>query len=322
MQLRLIIVFIFFISKGYSQFVEILDKTQKTPVSFATISFGNGNGIFADSQGTFYFSKKLYTDIDSLYISSIGFKELKIATKNLPKQLFLTPDIATLKEVYLTNKKQGKYHTETIAPKTHDDYFKCWLPTVESEIAVFFPSSPDYDSKISTVSIPIKKEDSHHSRGKTQRFSTLFKMQFYHNDNGKPGQRLLHDHIIFKITDKDKKVYELSIDDKEIFIPKDGIFISIQVLGYTDKKGELQKSPKYHVVKTNRGIVKVSTTFRPLLPFTQKFKEDRTFVRRIFYKNRAWQKFDATYNDTNNLVLSKFNNYGLGIKLHHYKKID
>ena len=35
-------------------------------------------------------------------------------------------------------------------------------------------------------------------------------------------------------------------------------------------------------VKTPKGVVKVSTTFRPLLPFTSEIPESRTFVKRIF----------------------------------------
>ncbi|WP_459209909.1 peptidase associated/transthyretin-like domain-containing protein [Aquimarina rhabdastrellae] len=318
--MRVLILFLLLVSlKGYTQLVQIVDKDQKQPVSYATISFGNGNGIFADSQGKFFFLKKLYADIDTLYISSIGYQDLKIATKQLPKQLFLTPEVSSLKEVYITAKKKGKYTIKKIDAKAHNDYFKSWLPTVESEIAVYFPYQEEKSSKIASIFFPIKKEESRTHKGKNASFSTLFKLQFYQNDHGQPGQRLFYDNIFFTVTHKDKSIFELDISDHEVFIPKEGIFIAIQVLGYTDKKGELQKSPKYHIVKTKRGNVKISTTFRPLLPFTNKFENDRTFVRRIFYKNRTWQKFDSTYSKTNNLVLSKYNNYGMGVKLHLYK---
>ena len=44
---------------GFSQNTNIISETQE-PVSFASISFGNGNGIFADDDGKFYFTEKLY----------------------------------------------------------------------------------------------------------------------------------------------------------------------------------------------------------------------------------------------------------------------
>ena len=36
----------------------IKDKTNNDPISFATISFGNGYGTFADDEGKFVFTKK------------------------------------------------------------------------------------------------------------------------------------------------------------------------------------------------------------------------------------------------------------------------
>ncbi len=302
------------------QYYTVLDSVQKSPISYATISFGNGNGTFADADGKFQFSKKWYPDIDSLYISALGHKETALATKSLPEQILLVQDIAELKEVIITAEKKRKYKTKRLAAEVHNDYFRCWLPTVESEIAVFFPKNSQKPTKIASVYLPVKVESSNRNASKEQSFSTLFKMQFYGNDNGFPGERLPYEDIIFNVTDKDKPNFELDVSEYKVYIPKEGIFISVQVLGYADKQGRLQQTKKYHEVETRKGIIKVSTTFRPLLPFTDKINGFKTFTRRVFYKNRTWQRFDREYSKNNNLIKNNDTNYGIGLKLNLYEE--
>lgn len=314
------LLFFVFFQLTYGQVYTILDSIQKSPISYATISFGNGNGLFADGDGVFKFSKKRYPDIDSLYISALGHRELALSTKKLPVTILLAQDVAELQEVVVKAENLGKYKTKKQSPIAHNDYFKCWLPTVESEIAVFFPRDVLKSTKVASVYLPVMMEPSKKSSGNKQSFSTLFKMQFYKNNDGVPGKRLPNDNIIFRITNKDKSNYELDISEEKIFIPKEGFFISIQVLGYTDKEGKLQHTKKYHEVETRKGIVKIPTTFRPLLPFTNKIKNNITFSRRIFFKNRTWQRFDKNYSENNTLIQSGHMNYGLGLKMYLYDK--
>lgn len=310
---------LFLVQTIHSQQHTVLDSVHRTPISYATISFGNGNGTFADADGNFRFSKKWYPDIDSLYISAIGHKEMVLSTKSLPKQILLVENIAELKEVIITAEKKRKYKTKKLNSIIHNDYFRSWLPTVESEIAVFFEKSTEKSTKIASVYLPVKVESSNRNASKNQPFSTIFKMQFYSNDNGFPGKRLSYEDIIFRVTNKDKPNFEINISEYKVYIPNDGIFVSIQVLGYADKEGKLQQTKKYSEVETRKGIVKISTTFRPLLPFTDKIQGFKTFTRRIFFKDRKWQRFDPEYSENNNLIKSNNTNYGMGLKLHLYE---
>ncbi len=305
----------------------VLDSETKTPVSYATISFGNGNGIFADDDGKFVFTKKIYSDIDTLYISSLGYKDLKIATENLPKTILLDAEADKLQEIIVKAKPKGKFKIEKIKTTTHEDYYKCWLPTIESEIAVFFPNENKKTKRLTTVYLPIKVEaKTWHKRkqakSKKRSFSTLFRVNFYENDNGKPGDVLTYDKVVFIATEANEKVYELDVKKFDIFIPKSGAFVSLQVLGYTDKKGKLLPNKKYREVKTKRGIVKVSTTFRPLLPFTDKIPAKRTYVKRIFLNGNEWVLYDKKNIKKSNLLLSGLNNYGIGLKMEVYNTTD
>lgn len=315
---------IFTFSISYSQ-TKIIDKETSFPISYATISFGNGNGIFADDDGKFTFTKKLYHDIDTLYISSLGYKELKIATENLQDTILLESLSEELQEVIVQVKPSGKFKIEKLKPTLHDDYFKCWLPTIESEIAVFFPNDNQNPKQITTLYLPIKTEasnwnDRKKSNAKKRSFSTLFKVHFYENNNGLPGDVLSYEKIIFRVTEQSEDVFELDITENDIFIPKNGIFASIQILGYTDKQGKLLPNKKYQEVKTRKGIVKVSTTFRPLLPFTNKIPAKRTFIKRIFLNNNEWVRYEKKNIPRSKLLAEGLNNYGMGLKMKVYQR--
>ena len=304
----------------------IVDKENRNPVSYATVSFGNGNGIFADEEGKFIFTKKLYADIDTLFISALGYKDYKIATVSLTDTVELEAFQDALDEVLLRYTPKGKSKSEILKPTVHDDYYKCWLPTIESEIAVYFENENfAKPKKVSTLLLPIKVEAKDWSKRKTKTsnkipFSTLFRVQFYENNNGLPGDVLTYDKIIFRVTEASESVFEVDVSDNNIFIPKEGMFVSLQVLGYTDKAGKLLPNKKYREVKTARGVIKVSTTFRPLLPFTDKIKTPKTYVKRVFLNDNKWVLFDKNNIQDSNLLKAGLNNYAIGLGLQVYKE--
>ena len=305
--------------------ITVLDSISKYPVSYATISFGNGNGIFADDQGQFFFTKKLYPDIDSLFISALGFKDLNISTKNLSKQLFLKPEASELDEVIVGANLKRKFKKETLKPYRDDDYYNCWLPTIESEIAVYFPKNTTKDQKLSTVLFPIALESKdwekrNRANSEKKRFSTLFKVKFYNNNNGSPGNVLSYETIVFRATEKDGDAYELNVDALDIYIPKNGFFVSLQVLGYTNKAGKLLPNKKYKEIISKKGdIVKIPTNFRPLLPFTDKVDAKNTYIKRIFINGNNWVKFENGNGFQSSLLDKNLFNYGIGLTYKIYK---
>jgi hypothetical protein len=293
-------------------------------VSFATISFGNGNGLFADDDGVFVFSNKLYPDIDSLFISALGFKTLKLPTANLSKTLFLVPQADQLEEVIVTANTKRKFKEEKLKPYLDDDYYKCWLPTIESEIAVYFNKTSENPQQIKEIYFPIALESKDWNKRKRSNsdkkpFSTLFKVNFYKSKNGNPGEPLRYDTVVFVATEKDGDTYTLNVEDLGIYLPENGLFISIQVLGYTDKKGKLLPNKKYKEIKTGDKVIKIPINFRPLLPFTDEMEEKRTFIRRVFINGNTWTKFDENSSIKSTLLQKQLYNYGIGLSLKTYK---
>ncbi|WP_296382048.1 hypothetical protein [Winogradskyella sp.] len=311
---------------GQISFAQIIVKDSITnyPVSYATISFGNGNGLFADGEGKFYFTKKLYPDIDSLFISALGFKNLNISAQNLPSELLMQPQADELDEVVVGIKLNRKFKKESLKPYLDDDYYNCWLPTIESEIAVYFPKTTTKDQKLSSVQFPIALESKDWKKRKRsnsdkKKFSTLFKVQFYANNEGVPGKTLTYQTIVFRATEKNGDAYELNVKDYDIYIPKDGFFVSIQVLGYTDKAGKLLPNKKYKEIKSKNGVVKIPTNFRPLLPFTNEIKTKNTFIKRVFISGNNWVKFDKGNGLESSLLKRDLYNYGIGLAYKTYK---
>ena len=296
---------------GSAQEISIRDSLSTEPIPFATVSFGDGLGIFADDDGNFLFSKKRYPDIDTLYISALGYAEKKVIFNTTLSRVVLRPEISQLGEVIVTAPKTGKFKFKKQKADTHTDLFACWLPTAESEVAVLFKRYENKATQISKFYLPINAEAQYKSKGKGN-FATIFRIQYYENQDGNPGAAIPYSETVFSIDEKEDKVFELDVLSKSIFIPENGIFVSVQVLGYAKSDGKLAQTKQYREVKTARGIQKISTSFRPLLPFVKGTSNQNTYVRRIFLNNRKWQVFDKTYNKNSKLIQTGNRNYGMG----------
>lgn len=320
-----ILIFILVVGQFATAQITLSDSITKHPVSYATISFGNGNGIFADDNGVFYFTKKLYPDIDSLFISALGFKDLNLSTQNLPNTLLMQPQADALDEVVIGTKLDRKYKEETLKPYLDDDYYKCWLPTIESEIAVYFPKTTSQDQKLASVTFPVALESKDwgkrkRSNSEKKEFSTLFKVKFYANANGLPGKVLSYETIVYRVTEKDGDAYELNVDDYDLYIPEKGFFVSLQVLGYTDKSGKLLPNKKYKEIASRNGdVIKIPTNFRPLLPFTDELDSKNTYIKRVFISGNNWLKFDNGNGFKSSLLDKNLFNYGIGVTYKTYK---
>ncbi|WP_370101946.1 hypothetical protein [Xanthomarina gelatinilytica] len=302
----------------------IIDSQTKHPVSYATISFGNGQGVFADDEGMFVFTKKIYPDIDSLFISALGFKDLHISSETVSDTLQLQPFIDELDEVVVRAKIDRKYKEETIKPYLDDDYYACWLPTIESEIAVYFKNPDTKLKKLTEIQFPIALESvdwekRHKANAEKKPFSTLFKVKVYHNNNGFPGKPLSYENMVFRVTEKDGDAYAMNVSAYDIYIPDSGFFVSLQVLGYTDDSGKLLPNKKYKEIKSRGQTVKIPTNFRPLLPFTNEIPENNTYIKRVFVNHNQWIQFKKENINDSSLLKAGLNNYGIGISYKAFK---
>jgi len=302
-----------------AQDIIIVDSLSNETLAFATVAFGDGTGTFADDEGRLRFSRKLYPKVDSIAVSSMGYRELKISVDKLRDTIYLPPSQKQLDDVLLLAELNGKFKKEKIDAEYHDEYKNCWLPTVESEIARRFVREDGRPTQITHVLLPILKEESQRSgKGKLRKFRTMFRLNFYDVINDLPDPTSTYPSHTFIVTQESDDVVEVDITDRNITIPKGGLFVGVQVLGYADEEGDLIPAKKYREIKTRRGYRKVSTTYRPLLPFTDELDATVTYVRRVFLNDKQWQIYDLTYNRNSALVRSGHDNYGMGVEMRVY----
>lgn len=81
----------------------ILDKSTQETIPFATIQFGNNNGVISNIEGKFSIDTSKTQHIDSLKISSMGFEtySLKISDFKDNDSIYLKPAINELSEIFL-----------------------------------------------------------------------------------------------------------------------------------------------------------------------------------------------------------------------------
>ena len=103
----------------------------------------------------------------------------------------------------------------------------------------------------------------------------------------------------------------MSLQNRSIFLKLEFLFL-FKYWAMQTQRGRLAQTKQYREIKTVRGIQKISTSFRPLLPFTNRLDAQKTYVRRIFFNNKKWQIFDKSYNQKSKLIQTGHRNYGMG----------
>ena len=98
-------------------------------------------------------------------------------------------------------------NSENKKATTHADIFTSWLPTVESEVAVLFKRYDGKPTQISKLLLPINAESKYKTKGKGK-FATIFRVNFYENYLGLPGDAIGYENIVFSINEKEDKVYK------------------------------------------------------------------------------------------------------------------
>lgn len=103
-------------SQSYS--VKIVDSLTKNPIPFVNIYFSNNTGIISDDLGTFELIKSQLKSIDSVYISSMGYKKKSFLVEDF-KDTLVTLSQAPIKlnDIFITNNKLSSNEIISLAKK-------------------------------------------------------------------------------------------------------------------------------------------------------------------------------------------------------------
>jgi hypothetical protein len=211
-----LLLFVFFPIISFGQIVytgEIISKSSKSKIPFATIGFTkNNSGTNADEQGKFSLLSSKFEN-DTLIVSCVGYRTLKIPTSKFPENMYfeLEDKGGTLNEIIIG--KQYKKSSNLL-----NDFSNCGINYYTSsgfiaEVAQYFRTE-EKNSLLSEVNI-CKSGD-----------NALFRIRIYSMDSIKkiPLQDLIDTIIEVKST---KRHVHLDLEKYKIVIPDKDFFVSI-----------------------------------------------------------------------------------------------
>lgn len=206
--------------------IYIYDSISKAPIPFANVIIYEKeniiNGFYADENG---FVKIICNENSSLKFSCIGY-ENKTFEKlfGLSDTIFLMQNSIILKEVIITN--SNKYKNLGFINSKKNSTINTFKG---SEFAVFIENESNVKTKIKSVILNLTKKKDH---------TTILKIKFYKKGNNDTPTDILNNRdIIYYLKNKHNGELEIDIDDENIELPEEGVYLSVESLGFIDKKG-------------------------------------------------------------------------------------
>ena len=190
------------------------------------------------------------------------------------------------------------------------------------EFASFLPNEfSDNEVQLKTVIIPVVTKTISFNEdliGKNQTvkklpFSTKYKLKIYENNDGIPGRELLFENITFLLNEKSNN-FEIDVEEYDIYIPKEGLYIGLLNLGQADENGKLIPASPYTEKMTENGIVKIANPVKPYFPINTVKDSKSTFFRQLFDNDTNWKLFSK-----GNMNKNKPHNISFGYRIKIYK---
>lgn len=263
----------------------VLDNETEEVVSFASVNFLNGFGMFSNENGEFEIEDE---SLDYIEISHLNYQTKKV---HLPSQtnkiIYLEKNNIVLEEVSISNQKTKKRKKKKFKSKANNQNIHSSATLATSGRSVFLKINLNkndeiyYVDKISINTVTEKNQLSLFEVDKT--ISVLIKYNIHENIDGIPSMPIQQDeYVCIKGKDLFKNI-EIKFKD-EIKIEEEGIFISITYLGQTDKECNLLNNTPYTIVKKNNEYIKFFNSIPVFLPLVETADEP-TLQTNIFSTN-------------------------------------
>ena len=173
--------------------VLVLDNITKSPIPFATIIYENNLGTYTNEKGTFLIDN----NFEKLIILSIGYKKMNLYLKEIKDTIWMTGEPINLNPVVLTPISR-KISYSKVGMKSSNDFHKSFFCFVGNEISTLILGNPNASkSYLKSIKIPtnasiLKASNKDNTKVKVvnDSFCSVFQIQFYKNENEKPGKFL------------------------------------------------------------------------------------------------------------------------------------
>ncbi|MEZ0611598.1 hypothetical protein ACAW74_24010 [Fibrella sp. WM1] len=204
----------------------VLNKSDNKPIPFATILLKNGNNILtgtsSNERGDFLIDYDL-GKVDSVAVSAIGFYGLTIACPKSSFTIYLKERPIPLQEMVVlssTNK-------EKIFGPTQENATVVFTPnSYLTELATYIYNDEGTSGYVKDVSVFV---------GVLGNKRTPFRLRFYKNNDGKPGEELTTTSIVAKGKRKGKWL-KVSLEEYNIIFPAEGFFASVDWFTPADER--------------------------------------------------------------------------------------
>jgi len=255
----------------------VTDRKTKQPIPFATIrSIGKLNGTYTDSLGRFLIRSEL---TDSLFISSIGYRSIRISQKSILNSLiFLDPEIVELDTVIVKNRKKIG---EQILGIANVNQSTIWGSGGYGDEFVQKITLPDSNNVYRIKKIKI---------GASRYIATIPMIIHIYTvaENGKPGINILIEKIILRQEDFNKKLKRFIVDvsNYNIFLHEPAVYIGVEWMPVPTK---------------GQAIGCTAITLTADIP------ESLTFSKAILFNDNVWFRplvIDKRQTNPNNTIIS------------------
>jgi CarboxypepD_reg-like domain len=246
----------------------VIYENDAATAGFVTIELVNDKTAKAmsDSKGNFHLYINEAQKKDSLVITAVGYKNLKMpVTEALHKSVFtLTEAIKTIEDVTVFSK-----HEEAGAKSEVVGYFRGWdYKNTGGEIGRFF-YTPYKKFKIDKVRFKASNTCD----------SCLLRLHIRYVNNGEPGVEMFHDSISLLVSNltMDSKISEFDLTPYDYTFRENNYFISIEVLNCGNgKKGFCA----YNFAGTEKGLY----VYKPTTDSKWEYVNDYTIYLKLFLR--------------------------------------
>ncbi|WP_178984768.1 carboxypeptidase-like regulatory domain-containing protein [Winogradskyella helgolandensis] len=292
--------------------VTVSDQLTAQPIAYVNISFEDKDGIYADKNGQFDLS---LIASDRMQLSVLGYETKTIFVDSIKQQLIGLDPIETMLEEVLLSDKKRKFKTEKTKSINDKDFLNSYRNPIGSEIACLIENNfSGKDVQIKSVTIPSYNKTMDFSGKKKQvlkrhPFTTLYSIGFYTNENGLPGNEITAESITILFDEKTDQL-KIDLEQHQIYLPKNGLYIALLNLGPADAEGNLIPTSPFYEKETKEGLYKFPKHIKPYFPVNYSESKNNTYSRSRFDNDKTWTLFYL-----NEQKKDKINNITLGTEL-------
>jgi hypothetical protein len=244
----------------FAQQIEILSKKTQKPISFAIVHYMVDDSIvrggYTNNEGKITLS--LSNDVNFLEISHSDYNSYKFSTQNIQQKIYLetnensincfsekkninTEDLLhtseknliNLQEVVVRSKRKSTKYLGYKAKRNIFGNTKGFIPVSGKECITLIENPYQKNKDIKSLVLFLYSEN-HPSEA-------IFRVNLYTNENNKP-QKLLclkNNKNVFALNN-DLKVkkgrVKIDIENWGVVLPKEGLFVGVEYIGFLDKK--------------------------------------------------------------------------------------